>query len=286
MKVAVIRSAVALALLTAPLAAAPAGAASLPPKKTVASVPKRPVAKQRASALSAAFPYEAKLLSCRVSSRIEERVVTVGASMMPVPGSKRLALRLDLQQKPLSGGRWTTRADVPGLGIWTAPSDPSIGTRTNDVYRYRQAVGRLVVPVAYRFRVSFRWSDAAGRVVRETKLYTGPCRQPDLRPDLVISEARATRGADASTALWAVTVKNVGRGFAGTVGVGATFTSETRTIRKLSPGESAQVTFTGPACSELLTPPTFLVDPFNVIDETRESNNSLSATCPATLDGP
>lgn len=230
-------------------------------------------------------PYDARLLSCKRSPKTDVRTAVVAASMRPVGAGRRLALRVELYQRPLSGGRWALRSDVPGLGVWTAPSDPSIGSRANDVFKYRQAVGRLVVPYAYRFRVSFRWSDTSGAVVRETTATTQVCREPDLRPDLSFSDVAVEDGATADTSLYTVTVRNGGRSTAWNVGVTWSLSSATRTVRRLGPQESVELTFAGPRCSGA-TGPTFLVDPANAIDEARETNNSLLATCPATLDGP
>lgn len=263
-------SALAVALLATPLASAAA----------VAGATAKPNAKTR-GVTTAPPPFDARMVSCRRSPSTDQRTAVVGASMRPVPGGKRLAMRIELFQKPLSGGRWMLRGDVPGLGTWTLPSDPSIGTRPNDVFRYRQAVGRLVVPYAYRFRVSFRWSDAAGRVVREESAVTAPCREPDLRPDLVVASATVAPDLDPARALYTVTVKNIGRSAASGIGVGTTFASPTRYVRRLAPFESAQVTFIGPACPAGESGPTFLADPGGTIDEALETNNSLLATCPA-----
>jgi hypothetical protein len=231
--------------------------------------------------------YDARLLTCRRSPLTESRTATVGTTMRPIAGGRRLSLRVDLYQRPLSGGRWALRSDVPGLSEWTSPSDPSIGSRPSDVYRYRQAVGRLVVPYAYRFRVTFRWSDPSGKPVSEAVVNTAPCREPDLRPDLTIAGAVADEPAPGETTTrYVVTVRNAGRGHASGVQVAATFSGPTRTVRRLGPGQSADVVFWGPLCGTETSAPSFLVDPANLIDEARETNNSLVATCPATLDEP
>ncbi|MDW5596646.1 CARDB domain-containing protein [Conexibacter stalactiti] len=234
---------------------------------------------------SVKLPYEARMVSCTRSPKTDLRTAVVGASMRPIADGTRLALKVDLYQRPLAGGRWTLRADVPGLGAWSQPSDPSIGTRSNDVYKYRQAVGRLVVPYSYRFRVAFRWSDASGRVVREETATTGLCREPDLRPDLVITSATVEPGVTERTAIYTVAVRNIGRSAAVNIGISSA-TSGIRAIRRLGPLESTEMVFVGPPCTAELPPQTFTVDPSNLIDEARETNNSLVASCPATLDRP
>lgn len=234
---------------------------------------------------SVKLPYEARMVSCTRSPKTDLRTAIVGASMRPIAGGTRLSLKVDLYQRPLSGGRWSLRADVPGLGIWSQPSDPSIGSRANDVYKYRQAVGRLIVPYSYRFRVAFRWSDATGRVVREETATTALCREPDLRPDLVITSAAFEPVGTEGTGVYTVAVRNAGRSSAWNVGVGST-SAGLRTIRRLGPLESTELTFFGGGCSAELPGQTFTVDPSNLIDEARETNNSLLASCPATLDRP
>lgn len=261
--------------------------AILPGALLSAPAPAAAAAKLRALAPSATskLPYDARVVSCKRGARSDLRTVVLGAWMRPLPAGTRLELRAELFQKPLTGGRWTLRSDVPGLGTWTAPSDPTIGTRPNDVFKYRQAVGSLVVPYAYRFRVSFRWSDAAGVVVREKSTTTAPCREPDLRPDLLITDVTVEPGADEQASSYTVAVRNAGRSAATNVGVGASFPAS-RAIRRLGPLESTTVSFPGPVCDPIAGGPTFTVDPSNLIDEARETNNILVTRCPATLDRP
>jgi hypothetical protein len=101
-------------------------------------------------------------------------------------------------------------------------------------------------------------------------------------------------GDTATSARYVLLVRNVGRSPAYGITVAAAPTTvapsapappPSRTLRRLAPHESTEVTLPGPACvagSE----PTFVVDPANAIDEAGESDNALSATCPATLEGP
>lgn len=237
---------------------------------------------------SAASPAQAgaRLAACRHAPVADQRVAVASAWMKPLPAARHLSLKLDLYQRALPSGRWTLRTDVPGLGTWTAPSDALVGTRAGDVFKYRQAVGRLLLGYAYRFRVAFRWLDDAGAVVRESALTTRACRQPDGRPDLVLSAVRAEAAGD-GLARYAVTVANAGRSPARGVAVGATLPGETtplgrvRQVGRLAPGASAVVTFTGPGCLAGQAPAAFAADPANAVDEANEANNQLLASCPA-----
>jgi CARDB len=245
------------------------------------------VAAAPAAATAAGAPAGARLLACHRSPSIDARVAVVGTSMRPIQGAGRLAVKLDLWQRT-AGARWTQRTDVPGLGSWVSPSDALLGSRAGDVFKYRQAVGRLVVPAAYRFHVTFRWLDGGGIVVREASATTAACRQPDLRPDLVLRSVAATPSTRSPGLVrYAVTVGNAGRSAVVRATVTATFPNpagpslHSRNVRRLAPGESVLVTFTGPGCAAGAPPPTFVADPANVLEETSEANNQLAAVCPA-----
>jgi hypothetical protein len=241
----------------------------------------------RGTSAATGAPAGARLLACRHSPTIDQRIAVVGTWMRPLPTGRRLAVRVDLYQRNF-GGRWTLRSDVPGLGVWTSPSDALTGTRPGDVFKYRQAVGRLVVPAAYRFRVDFRWLDAAGAVVREAARTTAVCRQPDLRPDLVLDSVTATASPRGTGLVrYAVSVGNEGRGAVAQATIAATFPDDAtpglhlRTARRLAPGATILVTFTGPGCAAGGQPATFLADPSNAVEEADETNNGLTASCPA-----
>ncbi|HYV15680.1 MAG TPA: CARDB domain-containing protein [Conexibacter sp.] len=228
-------------------------------------------------------PAYAARLACRRSPQADRRIVTVRATMRPIAGGTRLALKLDLYQRPLGGGRWTARTDVPGLGSWTSPSDPSIGKHATDVFTYRQAVARLDVPFAYRFRVSFRWLDAHGAVVRKAAVTTRTCREPDLRPDLTIDSVQPL-SLRSGAVRYRVTIGNKGTTDARGVSVGAMLpgdtASRTRRVGRVAPGGVARVTFIGPGCASGAAGPTFTVDPAGTVEESDETNNGFALTCP------
>jgi len=227
----------------------------------------------------------ARLVACHRSPAIDQRVAVVGTWMRPVAGGTRLAVKLDLWERT-PGQRWSQRTDVPGLGSWTTPSDAQLGTRAGDVFKYRQAVGRLEVPATYRFHVAFRWLGPNGKVVREAAVTTKTCREPDLRPDLMLRDVRAlpTRGGSVR---YVVRVGNEGRSPAARATIAATLPGDaapyqrTRVVHALAPGATAVVRFVGPGCLAGGQPATFAVDPANAVDEADEANNALSAVCPA-----
>jgi hypothetical protein len=227
----------------------------------------------------------ARLISCHRAPSIDERVAVVGTWMRPIAGGPHLAVKVDLwERRP--GQRWRLRSDVPGLGSWVTPSDAGVGSRAADVFRYRQAVGRLEVPAAYRFHVAFHWLDADGAVVREAARTTATCRQPDLRPDLVLLDVRSLP-AGGDLVRYVVRVGNEGESAVGRAVVAATLPGDTapglnsRVVRALPAGATAVVRFLGPGCAAGERPASFLADPSNVVDEIDETNNALAAVCPA-----
>lgn len=239
-----------------------------------------------AAAATAAAPTPAdagaRLLACRHSSSIDQRVATVSAWMRPLATARRMTLKLDLfQRQQTAGARWTQRTDVPGLGTWTVPSDALLGTRAGDVFKYRQAVGRLVLGANYRFRVSFRWLEDAGAVARESSLTTRVCRQPG--PDLVLTGVRTAPVRDDPTVVRAfVTISNVGRVPAARVFVGSTPATGgvvRRLVGRLEPGASATVSIVGPACANGGTAALFTADPDGFVEEADETNNQLVGAC-------
>jgi hypothetical protein len=244
-------------------------------------------APERGTAATSDAPAGARLLTCRHAPTIDQRTTSVGTWMRPLPTGRRLALRIDLWQKA-PGTRWTQRSDVPGLGAWTTPSDPLLGTRPGDVFKYRQAVGRLVVPAAYRFHVAFRWLGADGAVVREAGVTTAICRQPDLRPDLVISSVDVRPAVRSGLVKYSVLLGNEGKSPVAHVAVAATLPGDAtpglhlRPTGRIVPGGTVLVTFTGPGCAAGQPPATFVADPSNAVDEVDEANNGLAATCPAS----
>jgi hypothetical protein len=225
----------------------------------------------------------ARILACHVSANADQRSVTVGTWMRPRPDAPNVMVKLELYQRPVQViSRWTRRDDVPGLGVWMLPSDASLSSPT-DLFHYRQSIGRLNVGYSYRFRVSFRWLDESRRLVNSAVLTTGPCRQPDLRPDLVLSDLRVEPAPGrVGDFLYTLVVTNQGPSPSPHAILAATFPSGTggRTIPKLASGARKAVTFEGPGCTPDGRPAVFTIDVANAIPERDELNNQLAATCP------
>ena len=239
----------------------------------------------RGADASSRAPAGARLVACHRSPTLDQRVATVSTWMRPIANGRHLAVKLDLWERP-AGERWALRTDVPGLGVWVTPNDAGVGSRAGDVFKYRQAVGRLEVPAAYRFRVTFHWLDADGDVVRSAERTTTVCRQPDLRPDLVLRDVHALP-AGGDSVRYVVRVGNEGREPVARAVVAATLPGDsapglhTRTVRALAPGATAVVRFVGPGCVAGEQPASFVADPSNLVEESDEANNGVAAVCPA-----
>jgi hypothetical protein len=242
-------------------------------------------ASERGGSAASGAPAGARLVSCHRSPTIEQRTAVVGTWMRSIEGGRRLAVKLELwERRP--GERWMLRSDVPGLGGWVTPSDAGVGSRAGDVFKYRQAVDRLEVPAAYRFHVTFHWLDADGNVVREASRWTATCRQPDLRPDLVLLGVTALP-ARGGLVRYVVRIGNEGKSPVARAVVAATLPGDSapglrsRVVRALRPGATAVVRFVGSGCAAGEQPASFLADPANAVEEANEANNALSAVCPA-----
>jgi hypothetical protein len=242
-------------------------------------------ASERGASAASSAPAGARLVRCQRSPTIDERNAAVSTWMRPIANGRRLALRVELWERR-SGERWALRSDVPGLGSWVTPSDAGVGSRTGDVFKYRQAVGRLEVPAAYRFHVTFHWLDDDGDVAREAERTTAVCRQPDLRPDLVLRSVEALP-AGGDRVRYVIRVGNEGESAVARAVVAATLPGDAapglhaRTVRLLAPGATAVVRFVGPGCAAGEQPASFVADPSNVVEESDETNNGLAAVCPA-----
>jgi hypothetical protein len=243
------------------------------------------------AAASPAEPPREKLTSfmCRKALDPANRAVSVRAVMRPVTGTKRMSMRFELLSRasaavPFAGIRGSD------LGTWMDPTDPpTLGEEPHDVWTVSHPVGNLPAPAEYRFRVTFRWTGAHGKLLASRTRVSATCVQPELRPDLLVQSIVVQPAAGKpNQAQYVATIRNAGATAAGPFQVvftpGGSTVSKTRTIQRLGPHESRLQTFIGPACTAA-TAPTVTVDPNHRIDDVNLSNNSLTATCPPAAPG-
>ena len=179
----------------------------------------------------------------------------------------RMQLRFMLQVATPDAPRFR-RVDADGFGEWiTAPAVRK--------YTYDKTVQGLLVPASYRVVVDFRWRGARDRIVRTERAISPVCRQPDLRPDLLLRDVRADRDG------YVAVVFNRGKQAAGAFDVdfvrNGTSIGSTRVLG-VAPGASVDVFLPGAPCGagdELLA----VVDPGSEVDETDEENDSFQTSC-------
>jgi hypothetical protein len=254
----------------------------------------------RRGGLAADAPPRAHLaaFACHTAVAQADRSVSVRASMRPVTGTEKMQMRFELLSRSGPGGVF---AEVPGggLGTWITPSSPTLGQRSGDVWIVSHPVSNLPAPAVYRYRVTFRWTGAGGRVLTTRTRMSADCRQFLYRPDLLVSSISIQPiPGKPKKDQYVATIAN--GGLAPTPGnfavsftpgasptMGATPVTTMQTLPPLAAGATTVVTFAGPACTET-TAPTVTVNPGHRVDESNFANDSLTVgpSCPPVSSAP
>jgi hypothetical protein len=100
-----------------------------------------------------------------------ERSATFAGEMTAVPGSARMQMRIDLEER-IPGETQYRMVNAPALGVWHG-STPGVR-----VFTRIQQVTNLSAPAFYRGVVRFRWMNARGRTIKAEELRTTRCEQP------------------------------------------------------------------------------------------------------------
>src|SRR5437763_6333136 len=109
----------------------------------------------------------ARLVACDMTGA--DRSATFAGRMDAIPGAARMAMKFVLFEKLARDGSWT-RLDVPSLRQWHRAA-PGVKT-----FGYKQTVENLRTGGAYKARLLFRWTTAAGIGVDSAARETGVCR--------------------------------------------------------------------------------------------------------------
>jgi hypothetical protein len=231
-----------------------------------------------APAAAQTVPTKAGLDACHTGAGPLDRYAIFSAQMGSVPQSTKMQVRFDLQVS--AGGRKFRRVQAPGLGGWRS-SAPGV-----DIFRYRKQVANLQAGAVYRALVRFRWLADSGRTIQSSSRRTKSCKQPDVRPDLVVGDITAERAAQPGRARYTVVVRNTGRSatptsFGVTLSVGGAL-QPAQIVQPLEAGDEQTLVFAGPACDTVDTVRA-MVDSDLSIDESSESDNTRTVRCP--LDG-
>ena len=156
-----------------------------------------------AAAASGAAPRSALTnFECVKAVDAAARAVGVTAVMRPLGGTEHMQMRVELLEKvPGSGGY--SAVSGQHFGAWLSPTPPTLGQRPGDVWNVPDEVAELPAPATYKFRVSYRWIGRSGRVIQTTTRVSPLCQQPQLEPDLTVSnlaiaQVRSSRGTTSS----------------------------------------------------------------------------------------
>ncbi len=209
------------------------------------------------------------------------RAIAVTSVMRPVSGTQTMMVRFELFSRP-SGTVGYSAVTGTDLGRWLGPADRSLGSRPGDVWILNKPVVDLPAPAAYRFRVTFRWLGAHRHVLAQAVRSSPICRQPELRPDLVIRRIGPLAANKKGTLdLYPITIANAGATAAGpfTVELAAPGKPAVTTeVARLGAHQTTQVTLRGPLCSSA-TPPVVTVDPYDQVDDYDRANNVAKVSC-------
>jgi hypothetical protein len=209
------------------------------------------------------------LTECAPSlSRAERTAVFEGRMRAARPG-QRLQMRFSLQTRA-EPGPWQ-RLALAGWDEWVT-ADPDVGR-----YVYEKRVENLDAPAAYRAVVRFRWTTVLGQVVRVVRLASEPCRQPDMRPDLVAGRIVLSEGR------YLVPVRNAGRTDAGPFEVVLTVDGQRQPaepVMGVAAGDRRVLSLAGPRCAPGGVVAVAL-DTGETVDERDELSNTVSERCSA-----
>ncbi len=112
----------------------------------------------------------ATLEQCVTAATQAERSATFSGEMTAIPGTARMAMRIDVQER-MPGEALFHTISAPGLGVWRS-SDPGV-----KIYKYLKQVTNLSSPAFYRAMVRFHWLNARSRLIRRMERLTPRCVQ-------------------------------------------------------------------------------------------------------------
>jgi hypothetical protein len=219
---------------------------------------------------------------CQAAVQPASRAISVTSVMRPVSGTKTLEVRFDLLSRA-NGASGYSEVSGRDLERWLTPSNKGLGSRPGDVWIVAKPVVGLPAPATYRFRVSFRWLNRRHHVIATAVRTTSGCRQPELRPDLVVQRIAApVQNKKGTLDLYTVTIGNTGATAAGafTVGLNPDASEPSVKVSGLLAHHTAQVTLRGPLCSAS-APPTITADLYQQVDDFDRANNVATASCSA-----
>jgi hypothetical protein len=220
----------------------------------------------------AAAPASVRMVSCTPWQEGTGGAVTYAARMDAVPGTARMSLRFRLFEK-YGDGRFE-RVSGEGLGVWRKSRAGAAA------FRYEHTVEGLRQGAVYRVVVHYRWRAAGGELIQTARRRSERCSQGGGLPNLRVASVETRRGEVEGTAVYKVKIVNDGAATARNVGVllrvDGEVVDEAEVIEVLEPNETRTVKFNGPVCRSRMR---IVVDPKELIPESRERDNVLGPTC-------
>jgi CARDB len=233
-----------------------------------------------APAAGAAVPRwaaKAVLADCERGTGVDtaDRAAVFEGQMRTVRGAARMQMRFTLQVRTPDSARWSAIA-APGFDTWV-----SSATGTSR-YVYTKRVEGLLAPASYRVRLRFRWLSADDRTLATARRWSRACRQPDPRPNLVVSELSVRRATAPGRYRYVAFVRNTGRSAAEESALRVAFGDTVlplAPVAALEPGEGIEVAVEGPACAPE-QPVNADADGGEAVDERDEADNRFTRLCP------
>jgi hypothetical protein len=220
---------------------------------------------------------KAVLVDCERSSGEDtaDRAAVFEGQMRTLRGAARMQMRFALQARTPDTTRWSTVA-APGFGTWVSSA---AGTAR---YVYTKRVEGLLAPASYRVQLRFRWLSADGRTVAATRRVSRTCRQPDPRPNLIVSSLTVRHATAPGRYRYVAFVRNTGRSAAEQSALRVAFGGTVlplAPVAALEPGEGIEVAVEGPACAAE-QPVDADADAGEAVDEGDEADNRFTRLCP------
>ncbi len=104
-----------------------------------------------------------------------ERAATFAGEMSAIPGTARMEIRVDLEERGPEELLYRT-VNASGLGVWHGSA---AGVK---IFAHVQQVTNLSAPALYRGALRFRWLNAKNRPIKTEELHTAHCEQPAASP--------------------------------------------------------------------------------------------------------
>jgi hypothetical protein len=220
------------------------------------------------AAQASTAPADVRMLSCDAAARSVKYV----ARMDAVPDTHRMSLRIRLLEK--AGDGKFERVSADGLGVWRK-SRPGASA-----FHWEHDIEGLSRGATYRVVVRYRWRDSGGETILKARRRSAACHQPAGLPNLRVAGIDTKPGEVDGTAVYRVTIANRGAAAAQNIGVllrvDGEVVDDAEVINVLEPNETRTVTFNGPVCRRRMR---VVVDPKELIDESRERDNVRDPSC-------